>query len=81
MPHVANISYRKNVSDDKILKYRTLKSKVIYSTGKRVFGVCDYLNDPKFSDRLLLEEESDQGLPCLPFHLHRLDSLLYGRAT
>ena len=32
--------------------------------------------------RLLLEEEqSDQGLHCLPFRLHRLDSLLYGRAT
>ena len=24
---------------------------------------------------------SDQGLHCLPFRLHRLDSLLYGRAT
>ena len=31
--------------------------------------------------RLLLEEQSDQGLHCLPFWLHRLDSLLYGRAT
>ena len=30
--------------------------------------------------RLLLEEQSDQGLHCLPFHLHRLDSLLYGTA-
>ena len=30
--------------------------------------------------RLLLEEQSDQGLQCLPFRLHRLDSLLYGRA-
>ena len=29
----------------------------------------------------LLEEQSDQGLHCLPFRLHRLDSLLYGRAT
>ena len=28
-----------------------------------------------------LEEQSDQGLHCLPFGLHRLDSLLYGRAT
>ena len=26
-------------------------------------------------------EQSDQGLYCLPFRLHRLDSLLYGRAT
>ena len=31
--------------------------------------------------RQLLEEQSDQGLHCLPFRLHRLDSLLYGRAT
>ena len=30
--------------------------------------------------RLLLEGQSDQGLHCLPFRLHRLDSLLYGRA-
>ena len=27
------------------------------------------------------EEQSDQGLHCLPFRLHHLDSLLYGRAT
>ena len=26
--------------------------------------------------RLLLQEQSDQGLHCLPFRLHRLDSLL-----
>ena len=26
--------------------------------------------------RLLLEEQSDQGLHCLPFHQHHLDSLL-----
>ena len=31
--------------------------------------------------RLLLEEQSDQGLHCLPFRLHLLDSLFYGRAT
>ena len=31
--------------------------------------------------RLLLEEQSDQGLHCLPFRLHPLDSLLYGKAT
>ena len=31
--------------------------------------------------RLLLEEQSDQGLHCLPFRLHGLDLLLYGRAT
>ena len=26
--------------------------------------------------RLLLEEQSDQGLHCLPFHLHHLDSMV-----
>ena len=31
--------------------------------------------------RLLLEEQSDQGLHCLPFCLHRLDSLVYCKAT
>ena len=31
--------------------------------------------------RLLLQEQSDQGLHSLPFRLHHLDSLLYGRAT
>ena len=29
----------------------------------------------------VLEEQSDQVLHCLPLHLHRFDSLLYGRAT
>ena len=52
-----------------------------------------YRNDPKFfwtdmpgqtvqtQIRLLLEEQSDQGLHCLPFRLHHLDSLLYSRGT
>ena len=31
--------------------------------------------------RLLLEEQSDQDLHCLPFRMHYLDSLLYGRIT
>ena len=31
--------------------------------------------------RLLLEEQSDQGLHCLPFRLHSLDSLVYDKAT
>ena len=30
---------------------------------------------------MLLEEQSDRFLHCLPFCLHRLDALLYGRAT
>ena len=47
-----------------------------------------YRNYPKFSDRYAWanntdpdQEQSDQGLHCLPFCLHRLDSLLYGTAT
>ena len=31
--------------------------------------------------RLLLEEQSDQGLRCLPFHLHLLGALLCGEAA
>ena len=31
--------------------------------------------------RLLLEEQSDEGQHCLPFRLHLLSSILYGRAT
>ena len=45
-------------------------------------------NDPKFSDRYAWANSADpaqtapdQGLRCLPFRLHRLDSLLCGRAT
>ena len=52
-----------------------------------------YRNDPKFSDGYAWANsadpdqtapgggESDLGLHCLLFRLHRLDSLLYGRAT
>ena len=54
--------------------------------------LCQYIinerNDPKFSDRYAWtnsadpdQEQSDQGLHCLSFRLHRLDLLLYGRAT
>ena len=31
--------------------------------------------------RLLLEEQSDQGLHCLLFHLHLLDKMFYGLAS
>ena len=31
--------------------------------------------------QIRLLEQSDQGIQCLPFRLHRLDSLLYCRAT
>ena len=49
-----------------------------------------YRNDLKFSDRHAwansadpdqTEEQFGQGLHCLPFCMHRLDILLYGRAT
>ena len=46
-----------------------------------------YRHDPKFSDRYASansadpDQTADQGLHCLPFRLHLLDSLLYGRAT
>ena len=39
---------------------------------------CANSADP---DQTAPQEQSDQGLHCLPFRLHRLDSLLYGRAT
>ena len=56
---------------------------------KNHISVRNYRNDPKFSDRYAWTNsadpdqtaQSDQGLQCLPFRLHRLDSLLYGRAT
>ena len=52
-----------------------------------------YHKDPKFKDSLALANSvdpnqtpprgavCDQNLHCLPFRLHLLDSLLYGRAT
>ena len=27
-----------------------------------------------------IQEQSDQGLLCLPFHLHLLDALVYGKS-
>ena len=46
-----------------------------------------YCNDPKFSDKYAWansadpDQQSDQVLHCLPFHLHRLDSLVCGKVT
>ena len=51
-----------------------------------------YRNEPKFSDnrfgqtvqtqiRLLLEEQSDQCLHCLLFHLHVFDKIPSGLAS
>ena len=48
--------------------------------------LIDYRNGSKFLDSYacansLNEEQSDQGLHCLSFPLHLLDSFLYGRVT
>ena len=50
-----------------------------------------YRNYPKFLDRQIwansvdpdqtAEQQSDQGLHCLPFHLHLFDALLCGKDT
>ena len=59
-------------------------------SNKLCYKLKGYRNEPKFSngyamansadpDQTALEEQSDQGLHCLP--LHHLDSLLCGRAT
>ena len=51
---------------------------------KRKFAYC---NDPKFSDTLAWansvdpDEQSDQGLHCLPFCLYYSDTFLYGEST
>ena len=46
-----------------------------------------YRNDPKFSDRQVWansadpDQTADQRLDCLPFRLHLLNALLYGKAA
>ena len=41
-----------------------------------------YRIDPKFSDRQVwANSDPDQGLHCLPFHLHYLDISHYGKST
>ena len=46
-----------------------------------------YRNDPKFSDRQVWansadpDQTADQRLDCLPFRLHLLNTLLYGKAA
>ena len=40
-----------------------------------------YRNDPKFSDRQVRANGADQHLDCLPFRLHLLNALLYGKAA
>ena len=61
-----------------------LQSTPAYSGVNQVTN--NYRNVPKFSDRYAWAnsedpDQTDQGLHGLLFPLHRLDSLLYGRAT
>ena len=47
-------------------------------------GHCKYMYriDPKFSDRQVwANSDPDQGLHCLPFNLHYLDTSHYGKST
>ena len=69
--------------------------KVIYTLGQKIkaqiYEMCTVMILCFWTDMpgqtvqtqitLLLEEQSNQGLHCLPFNLHRLDSLLYGTGT
>ena len=64
-----------------------IKCTCIFITAKQVYIYC---NDPKFSDRQVwansaapdqTEEQSDEGVHCLPFRLHPLDTVLCGKIT
>ena len=48
--------------------------------------IKNYRNDPKFSDSQVLatsvdQNQTAQGLHCLPFRLHLLNALLYCKTT
>ena len=65
-----------------------LTALTVLGADNHIWWFQTYRNDPKFSDRYAWaniadpdQEQSDQGLHCLPFCLHHLDSLLYDRAT
>ena len=53
-----------------------------------VFTLSVYCNDPKSLDKQVFanpdqtgpKDKSDQGLHCLPFPLHYLDTLIYGKS-
>ena len=48
----------------------------------KILGPKLGLNDPcHFPYFLLLKEQFDQGLHCLPFRLYLLDAFLYSKAT
>ena len=53
-------------------------------SGQTVQTQIRLLLDPRgvvWSGSTLLEEQTDQGLHWLQFHLHHLDTLLYGKAS
>ena len=84
-------------SDLKVWPHKTINSSVMCLwVQKASLWHCLYRNDPKFSDKqvwansadpdqtaplLLLEEQSDQGLHCLLFHLHLFDEIPQGLAS
>ena len=73
------------------------KSKNLSETALRLRKQShQYCSDPMFSDRQVrvksvdqdqmapegvVQEKFDQGLHCLPFHMHLLDASLYGNTT
>ena len=50
-------------------------------TGSHDAAQVKYHDDPKILDRFVLEEQSDQGLHCLLFHLHVFDKIPSGLAS
>ena len=54
---------------------------MIHGNCESLLNQSGYHNDPKFSDRQVLANRvgQDQGLHYLPFHLHLLEALLYGK--
>ena len=75
-----------------VLCSRAMKSKQCSLIDCFSFVVTNYRNDLKFKTnrsgqtvqtqiRLFLEEQTDQGLHCLLFHLHHFDNIPYGLAS
>ena len=54
--------------------FRMIKTKFL---GVRIFR--KFTVDPEI--RLLLKKQSDQGLRSMPFPMHRLEVLLYGKTS
>ena len=67
--------------------YYLLEKKLKYVSGDGMEGQTITTDDPKFSDRQVLansadpDQTADQRLDCLPFRLHRLNALFYGKAA